>query len=69
MFKVGDYVRISKHENIFAKGYITNLSEEAFVIKSLKTRFHGPMLFAMLTAKKLLEHFTKENWKKKSARL
>ena len=69
MFKFGDYVRISKHENIFAKGYIRNLSEEAFVIKSLKTLFHGPMLFAMLTVKKLLEHFTKKNWKKKSARL
>ena len=31
-FKVGDYVRISKYKNIFAKGYMPNLSEEVFVI-------------------------------------
>ena len=27
-FKVGDHVRILKHKNIFAKGYIPNWSEE-----------------------------------------
>ena len=32
-FKVGDYVRISKYKNIFAKGYMPNCSEEIFVIK------------------------------------
>ena len=32
-FKVGDRVRMSKYENIFAKGYILNWSEEVFVIK------------------------------------
>ena len=31
-FKVGDYVRISKYKNIFAKGYQPNWSEEVFVI-------------------------------------
>ena len=35
-FKVGDNVGISKYKNIFAKGYITNWSEEAFVIKKVK---------------------------------
>ena len=29
-FKVGDYVRISKYKNIFAKGYMPNWSEEDF---------------------------------------
>ena len=29
-------VRISKYENIFAKGYIPNCSEEVFVIKKVK---------------------------------
>ena len=33
-FKVGDRVRISKYKNIFAKGYMPNLSEEVFVIKN-----------------------------------
>ena len=35
-FKVGDHVRISKHKNIFAKGYTPNCSEEIFVIKKIK---------------------------------
>ena len=35
-FKVGDHVRISKHKNIFAKGYTPNWSEEVFVIKKVK---------------------------------
>ena len=35
-FKVGDYVRISKCKNIFAKGYTPNRSEEIFVINKIK---------------------------------
>ena len=35
-FKVGDHVRISKYKNIFAKGYMTNWSEEIFAIKKIK---------------------------------
>ena len=35
-FKVGDYVRISKYKNIFAKGYIPNWSEEIFIIKKIR---------------------------------
>ena len=35
-FKVGDYVRISKYENIFAKGYMPNWPEEIFVINKIK---------------------------------
>ena len=35
-FKVGDYVRISKYKNIFAKGYTPNWSEKVFVIKEVK---------------------------------
>ena len=35
-FKVGDHVRISKYENIFAKGYTPNWSEEIFVISKIK---------------------------------
>ena len=37
-FKVGDYVRISKYKNIFAKRYAPNWSEEAFVISTIKNR-------------------------------
>ena len=35
-FKVGDYVRISKYKNIFAKGHMPNWSEEVFVINKTK---------------------------------
>ena len=35
-FKVGDHVRISKYEEIFAKNYVSNWYEEVFVIKKVK---------------------------------
>ena len=35
-FKIGDIVRLSKHKNIFAKGYTPNCSEEVFVVTEVK---------------------------------
>ena len=35
-FKVGDHVSISKYNNIYAKDYVPNRSEEAFAIKKVK---------------------------------
>ena len=35
-FKVGDHESISKYKNIFAKGYVPNLSEGVFLIKKVK---------------------------------
>ena len=35
-FKFGDHVRISKHNNIFAKGYTPNWSEEVFMLSKIK---------------------------------
>ena len=35
-FKIGDFVRISKYKNIFAKGYVPNWSEEVTLIKKVK---------------------------------
>ena len=35
-FKIVDIVRISKYKNVFAKGYVTNWSEEDFVIAKVK---------------------------------
>ena len=35
-FKIGDFVKISKYKNIFAKCYFPNWSEEFFVIKKVK---------------------------------
>ena len=35
-FKIGNILRISKHENVFAKRYTSNWSEEVFVIKKVE---------------------------------
>ena len=35
-FKVGDHVRISKHKNIFAKGYTQDWLEEFFVFSKIE---------------------------------
>ena len=35
-FKIGDYIRISKPKNIYAKGYTPNQSKEIFVNKKVK---------------------------------
>ena len=40
-FKVGVHVRISKHQNIFSKGYTQNLSEDVFVVTKTKIQFRG----------------------------
>ena len=34
-FKIGDFVRISKYKNIFAKGYVPNWSKEGLGIKKV----------------------------------
>ena len=35
-FKLGDNVRISKYESIFAEGYTPNWSDEVFVLNKIK---------------------------------
>ena len=35
-FKIGDDVRLSKHKNIFARGYVPNWLEEVFLISKIK---------------------------------
>ena len=64
-FKVRDHVRISKHKNLFANGYVPNWSEEVFVItKVLLLLFRGHMLLVILKGKKFFQCFTKRNCKK-----
>ena len=36
IFKIGDHVRISKHKNIFVKGYAPNWSKEVVVISKIQ---------------------------------
>ena len=42
-FKVGDYIRISKYNNIFAKENMPNWSEEFLLLVKLKMPFHRHM--------------------------
>ena len=65
-FKVGDHVRMSKYKNIFSKGYTLILSEEIFVIKEIKNTVPWTYVINDLMVKKLLEHFTKKNWKRQT---
>ena len=57
-------VFIEEYQNrntIFTKGYISNCSEEVFLIK---INYHKHMLLMLLMGKKLLERFKKMNCKK-----
>ena len=63
-FKIGDIVRISKYKNVFAKGFTPNCSEEIFVTKKVKNTVPWTYVISNLSRKKLLERFTKGNWKK-----
>ena len=63
-YKIGYHERTSKYKKIFANGYAPNCSEEVFVIKMLKTLGRGYILLVILTAKKLMKCFTKNNCKK-----
>ena len=60
-FKVGDHVRISKYENIFAEGYTQNWSADAFVVSKIKIQFRGLMLLVTWMVNQLLEIFMKKN--------
>ena len=56
-FKVGDHVRISKYENIFAKVYTPNWSEEVFVIKKVKNTVPWTYVINDLTSKEIIGTF------------
>ena len=44
---VCEHVRISKHKNIFAKGYTPNWSKEVLLLVKLKMQFLGFMLLVI----------------------
>ena len=56
-FKVGDHVRISKYRNIFAKGYMTNWSEEIFVISKIKNTVPWSYVINDLNGKEIIGTF------------
>ena len=56
-FKVGDNVRISKYNNIFAKSYVPNWSEEVFVIKKVKNTVPWTYAFSNRNGEEIVRTF------------
>ena len=59
-FKVGDYVRISKYKNIFAKGYIPDWFEEVFIISKIKNTVQWTYVICDLNDEKIVGTFYEE---------
>ena len=55
--QVGDHARISKYENIFAKGYTPNWSEEVFTISKIKNRVPWTYVISGLNDEKIAGTF------------
>ena len=63
-FKAGDYIRISKYKNIFAKGYMPNWSEEVFVIKKVKNTAPWTYVINDLNGEEITGKFYEKELKK-----
>ena len=63
-FKVGDYVRISKYKNIFAKGYTPNWLEEVFVVSKIKNTIPWTYVINDLNGEKISGSFYEKELQK-----
>ena len=63
-FKVGDYVRISKYKNIFAKGCMPNWSEEVFIITKIKNTVPWTYIINDLNGEKIIGTFYEKELQK-----
>ena len=63
-FKVGDHVRISTYNNMFAKRYTPNWSEEVFVIKNVKNTIQWTYVITDLNGEEIIETFYEEELQK-----
>ena len=63
-FKVGHHVRISKHKNIFTKGYTPNWSEEVFMIKGVKNTVPWTYVIKDLTREEIIGKFYEKELQK-----
>ena len=64
IFKVGDYVRISKYKNTFAKGYMPNWSEGVFIIKKVKSTVPWTYVINDLNGEKIIGTFYEKELQK-----
>ena len=63
-FKVGDYVRISKYKNAFAKAYLPNWSKEVFIISKIKNTVPWTYVINDLNDKEITGTFYKKELQK-----
>ena len=64
-FKVGDNVRISKYINTFAKDYVSNWSEEVFVVKKVKNTVPWTYVISDLNGEEFLQKRVAKNKSKR----
>ena len=62
--EVGDHVRISKYQNIFAKRYTLNWSEEVFVIKEVENTVSWTYVINDLNGDEIIGTFYEKEWQK-----
>ena len=65
-FKIGDIAGISKCQNIFAKVYTANWSEEVFVIKKVKNDKPWTYVINDLNGKEIVGNFYEKEFKKRN---
>ena len=63
-FKVGDNVRVSKYENIFAKEYTPNCFKEIFLIKTFKNSIQWTYVINDLNGEEIIGTFYDEEMQK-----
>ena len=63
-FEIGDHVRLSKYNNIFGKVYITNSSEEGFLIKKFKNTVPWIYVINDLTGGEIIKTFYEKELQK-----
>ena len=59
-FEITDNIRISKYKNIFSKGYISNRSEEVFVIQKDKNTVRCTDLINDLKGEEIFGKFSEK---------
>ena len=63
-FKVNDHVRISKYKNIFVKGYVSNWSEEVFIVNEIKNIVPWTYTINDLNGEKVIGAFYEKEFQK-----
>ena len=66
ILKVGNYVRISKYKNIFAKGYDPNWPKEVFVVSEIKNTVTWTYIVSELNGEKITGSFYEKELQKTS---